>query len=194
MTASAITEAITGAAPKPSALKVPISCVRADTAEYMVFKAPNSAPKAMMVAINDVGPDSSEATPIVLAGQEVTPRALLVEANEGGESAIYFTTFAALGGVKRVAPGSPGQVTTIAADQAYPNGLAVDATHVYWTNRGDGTVKRMPKGGAPGEPPTVIATGQVAPGPIVVDETHVYWANEGTSDLANGSIMKIQKP
>src|SRR5690606_10556633 len=126
---------------------------------------------------------------------ELTPRALFVERDAGGgESVLYYTTFSELGAVKRLSPSAPDDVLTIAADQSYPNGLAVDATHVYWTNRGDGTVMRMPKGGAPGEPPTVIATGQVAPGPIVVDDTHVYWANEGTSDRANGSIMKIQKP
>ena len=48
--ASAITEAITGQAPKPSARSVPISAVRADTAEYIVLSAPNVAPTAITSA------------------------------------------------------------------------------------------------------------------------------------------------
>ena len=46
--ASAITDATTGALPKPRARNVPIYAVREETAEYMVLSAPNRAPKAMI--------------------------------------------------------------------------------------------------------------------------------------------------
>ena len=42
---------ITGPAPKPSARRVEISRVRDETAPYIVFSAPNSAPSAIMPAM-----------------------------------------------------------------------------------------------------------------------------------------------
>ncbi|MFO0673520.1 MAG: hypothetical protein U0235_28540 [Polyangiaceae bacterium] len=38
-----------------------------------------------------------------------------------------------------------GSATTIAAGLAGPSGIAIDATHVYWTEAGSGTIKRAPK-------------------------------------------------
>ena len=49
--ASASTETTTGAEPKPSARSVAISRVRADTAEYIVLSAANTAPRPISTAI-----------------------------------------------------------------------------------------------------------------------------------------------
>ena len=49
--ASAITETAMARPPKPSARNVPISWVRAATAEYMVLSDPNNAPSAMIPPI-----------------------------------------------------------------------------------------------------------------------------------------------
>jgi hypothetical protein len=78
--------------------------------------------------------------------------------------------------------------------------IAVDATHVYWTNAGGPgwNVQRVSKGGGAAEGlagPNDNQAGPVpdkaAQGQIVLDATYVYWANEDTGlirrMLKNGS-------
>jgi len=132
--------------------------------------------------------------PTVLANEERIPRAMVLDKDATDNTvALYFTTFSESGELKRI-DANGGDPIVMATGQSFPNGVAVDATHVYWTNRGDGTVLRMPKLATEETVPTVLAQSQTGPGPIVLDATHVYWANEGTSDDTNGSIMKIGKP
>ncbi len=67
---------------------------------------------------------------------------------------------------------------TLADCQDSPVGIAVDATHVYWTTSGaqanawQGTVMKVPRAGGM---PITLATGQPYPGDIAVDATSVYW-------------------
>ena len=63
--------------------------------------------------------------------------------------------------------------------------MALDATHVYWTSFGNGTVNRAPKAG--GEV-VVLANGQNQPYDVTVDATHVYWTT-----LAGGTVMRVPK-
>jgi hypothetical protein len=39
---------------------------------------------------------------------------------------------------------APAKPTTLASGQNWPEGLAVDATHVYWVNKGSGKVMKVP--------------------------------------------------
>lgn len=64
--------------------------------------------------------------------------------------------------------------TVIAMNQAGPQGLAVDATSVYWANKEDGTIHKAPLGGGAS---TVLAQGQLAPANVVVDAKYVYWTD-----------------
>lgn len=70
--------------------------------------------------------------------------------------------------------------------------MAVDATHVYWTNDapstgGNNTVMKVSvDGGAL----TTLASGQIHPRNVVLDATHVYWTNNVPSDGA-GTVMKV---
>lgn len=73
---------------------------------------------------------------------------------------------------------------TLASGQRRPYSVAVDATHVYWTNQGDGTVMKCALTGCD-DHPTTLATGQNNPYGVAVDATHVYWVTYG-----GGTVMK----
>lgn len=73
-----------------------------------------------------------------------------------------------------------GDPVVLASGQGTPQGIAADATHVYWST--EDTVKSMPLGGGP---VTVIASGQPRAGGIALDATSVYWGNR-----FDGRVMK----
>jgi hypothetical protein len=85
----------------------------------------------------------------------------------------------------------------VAGQQNYPKGIAVNSTHVYWTNHGmssqqltgdQGLVMRAPLGGGT---PQVFASGQVDPKKIVLDNSNAYWTNGGSGPTAgDAGIMK----
>jgi sugar lactone lactonase YvrE len=77
---------------------------------------------------------------------------------------------------------TPSRIT-IASTQDNPQGLAVDATSVYWANNDGGTVLKAPLGGGVA---TTLASGQDGPFGIAVDATSVYWTNE-----EGGTVMKV---
>ncbi len=78
--------------------------------------------------------------------------------------------------IQRRTIGSVDGPVTLASNQNGPSAIAIDATNVYWTNAGDGTVQRVAKAGGP---PTTMSTGELEPLGIAVDETGVYWTNRG---------------
>lgn len=53
----------------------------------------------------------------------------------------------------------------------------VDATTLYWTCSGSGTVMSAPKDGS--GPVTTLASGQAGPNGIAIDATQLYWTNSG---------------
>lgn len=58
--------------------------------------------------------------------------------------------------------------------------LAVDATHVYWTNFIFEEVARAPKTGGEEE---IIADLNASPQEVIVDDQHAYWTTTGDSDV-----------
>lgn len=72
----------------------------------------------------------------------------------------------------------------IAVKQSNPYAVAVNTTHVYWTNAGGaGSLLRLAHGdaGKPAEVEMLFSGG--AKGDIALDQTHVYWADEITGKL-----------
>jgi hypothetical protein len=101
-------------------------------------------------------------------------------------SAAYWTCtygdIAATGTVSKV-PLSGGPSVVLAADQGFPQGIAVDSSNVYWLNDGvsadgsgppirGGSVMAVPIGGGS---PTVIAPSQPEPQAIAADGSSIYW-------------------
>jgi hypothetical protein len=71
-------------------------------------------------------------------------------------------------------------------------GLAVDASHVYFTDKagglGEGAMRRVPKTGGAVE---TLARHQALPWGIATDERSVYWVN---NDDKQGAVMRFRKP
>lgn len=112
--------------------------------------------------------DPIAAAPIELTRGHERPWAIAVL----GERA-YFTTQDA---VMSVGTALGGEAVTLAAGQAHPTALALDAMHVYWVTEGEGqlagAVMRVPRDGGV---PTKLAGPVDRPSSIAVDATHVYW-------------------
>ncbi|MFS8065897.1 MAG: hypothetical protein ACMG6S_05935, partial [Byssovorax sp.] len=87
---------------------------------------------------------------------------------------------------------SEGHCQTILASGQSLFAIAVDATHLYWTNNDDGpnnSIRKVPLGGGAF---TTLASGLIFPRGIALDASHVYWAD---GDVKNGgtagTVMKV---
>ncbi len=56
-----------------------------------------------------------------------------------------------------------------------PFGIAVDTSHIYWTDGSAGTINEA---GLDGSNPHPIVTGQQQPAGIAVDASHLYWTDQ----------------
>jgi len=81
-----------------------------------------------------------------------------------------------------------GGTPQLVAPSPYPQGIALDADYVYWTDSSQGAILRVPKSGGNSDP---IASGQDTPVQIAIDGDFVYWTD--TSDLGLGSVMRASK-
>jgi hypothetical protein len=74
-------------------------------------------------------------------------------------------------------------VTTLETGQAAPGGVAVDSSHIYWTN-GSGAIMRA---NLDGTGVTTLVTGQGA-GTLAVDSSHIYWINASLATIMEANL------
>jgi hypothetical protein len=96
---------------------------------------------------------------------------------------VYYGT---TGGTLYKGPKTGAGATPFSTGHAFVDGVAVDATYVYFTDRDGGTVFRMDKSGAAAAVP--IASGLTMPSGLVVDGAYAYVTEYVTG---GGRILKI---
>lgn len=158
--------------------------------------ATSNPPDGSIERVNHKIPGSTQE---IVAGAQTTPRSIALEKDPitQATTAVWWATFTPAGTIVRaavLAGGGLGAPEVIAMGLEYPNGLAVDEGHVYWTNRGAGNVMSLPLGAKAGDAPTILATGQRAPGAVVAGKDAVYWVAEGGSADPSGAIVRLPKP
>jgi sugar lactone lactonase YvrE len=135
-----------------------------------------------------------------LASAQPSPGGMALSADD---TALYWTNSGAGSGVGDGGVGNGtimkvtlagGTVTTVAAGQSHPTGIAVDGTTLYWTNAGlttgTGTVVKLTSGGTP----STLASGLTSPYAIAVDATSVYWTQYEVVGSSTGSSLTRLTP
>jgi hypothetical protein len=92
------------------------------------------------------------------------------------------------GAIMALAKGS-GAPVALAPNEYQPNGIAANATHVYWTNyglNGGGAVKRIAAAGGAPEP---LVTNMKTLGVITIDKTHAYFVS--FFNFMTNEVMKV---
>lgn len=119
----------------------------------------------------------------------------------GTPTTLFFTGYNYLGtagGIVRRIPraGGPPPCDYGGATNKRPYGLAIDATHIYWTNMGEGAAEPYTGGSLVRcelagccATPDVMWTGEGQPTAVTADADAVYFTTK-----AKGSLWKIAKP
>jgi sugar lactone lactonase YvrE len=84
-------------------------------------------------------PKGGGTTTNLASGTSVEPETIAVDS-----AYVYWANALTSGEIMKV-PLAGGTAVTLATGQNYALGIAVDATSVYWTSHGDGTVKKVAK-------------------------------------------------
>ena len=77
---------------------------------------------------------------------------------------------------------------TLVSGQSGPIGVAVDASHLYWTNQNDGSIWEANRDGSS---PHVISSAGLAGWDIAVGGGHLYWTVLGRCIDDNGQIARF---
>ena len=127
--------------------------------------------------------------------------ATLTAASKGGPQHAATATDALAGG--QALGAAPGQIYWVSQDEIWaanldgtsphailtgqdgPEGIAVNSSHLYWADDGDGTIWEA---NLDGTSPHIIFTGQRGLVGLAVTPSHIYWANDGGAGDRAGTI------
>jgi hypothetical protein len=105
-------------------------------------------------------------------------------------SAAYWTNGGS-GAIRTRSLGAPAASggTTLISGQLHPDGIALDATALYWANHdaSNGEIVKMPIAGGPSTP---VASGRANPHSVVVASGYVYWTEQGDGTPNTGSVQR----
>ncbi len=83
-----------------------------------------------------------------------------------------------------------GMPTAVFTGQPQVSRIAAGSSHLYWSNAGDGTVRR-------GDPSTMtqtkLAQGIQQPGALAVEGPFVYWLDLGATNQPNGGLFRVAR-
>ena len=151
-----------------------------------VFWANTASPFSIVQDV--IATDTVTTVPIVVdAGAGLSGiQPMVVDANH-----IYWgdTVGAGNGTVYQANRDGSGVIALASGLSASVNGIAVDASNVYFTvDPGNNSVNSVPIGGGS---VNVLATGEAGPIPIVTDGTSLYWINTGGIGTGPSSLRKM---
>lgn len=146
--------------------------------------------QVLCVALDADGAPSGTAEEI--GGDEGGPQGVALETDGGGDAvAVYWANLGAADDAGQIVKRSftPDEAPRVlASGQSFPTGIAIHASHVYWTSRGSGEVWRTLKDGS--GTPERVASEQRSPGAIVAGADALFWVNEGERGARTGSIVR----
>ncbi|WP_437611740.1 hypothetical protein WMF20_06875 [Sorangium sp. So ce834] len=139
--------------------------------------------------------EADAAAPVIVGDRESTPYGIALDARDPVE--VFWVNYRSGEVVRGAVDGSRRDVLVEGCKGPY--GVALDEQLIYWTNRGDGTVKALPRGAAPGVgcgagQVLTLAEGQRSPGAIAAPAGAIYWVNEGSAGEADGAVVRRAKP
>jgi hypothetical protein len=148
---------------------------------------------------NNVAQQCAPTTLVNLAGTSA-PNPPAVLATHKGQ--IYWTNPVDGVVVRCTAAMCASSLTIVAHGLAWPTGIAVDDSGVYWTERSSGAsvctatsgrITTCPLAGCPATP-VVLSNGDACPVAITTTARAVVWANEGEAGQTTGAVRAVAKP
>ncbi|MEZ4370607.1 MAG: hypothetical protein R3B07_07270 [Polyangiaceae bacterium] len=113
-------------------------------------------------------------TPTGIAASQITPSAVAADS-----TSIYW----GLEGTNEITDGTDARAA------ANPQGIALDATGVFFTTFSEGSIRRAPRDLGSAPPTAELIASQTNPTAITVNGTHVFWVNRA----ASGGVYSLPK-
>ncbi|MBL4686713.1 MAG: hypothetical protein JKY37_19100 [Nannocystaceae bacterium] len=122
-------------------------------------------------------PDSSSGPPLGDSGSDSTTGGSSEDGVDSSDSGSGST------GDSLVDEGCP-ECLVLATGLQSGRGIAVNDTHVFWSDEGAGTIHRIAKGGGGG---MIIVRDAGTPYELALDDQHLYW----TSNADDGAVLRV---